>query len=274
MPADRTRLDAAWTALAELGITLDDLQQDARPPQPTVEAYLPKVVAAAGPGSRRAYRTYWTRMAMTWRNRPIDTITATEVQAMQVQAAEHATARRNHRDGRYAGEIFLAAARAFYNRTIADNLINATDSPAHQIGKPRRLPSTRRALTYTELADINQVARTTGNDPILDALLLRLHTETACRRGGALNLRRMDLDTDRGLVLLREKGGTTRWQPISLDLATRLAEHARIRGAVLPTDTLLRYRNGRPLTGRRYDHLWHRIGHHLAWVAVHGVTVH
>ena len=45
-----------------------------------------------------------------------------------------------------------------------------------------------------------------------------------------------------------------------LDLATRLADHARIRGAVLPTDGLLRYRNGKPLTSRRYDHLWHRIG--------------
>jgi hypothetical protein len=33
-----------------------------------------------------------------------------------------------------------------------------------------------------------------------------------------------------------------RWQPITLHLATCLAEHAAARGAVLPTDALLRFR--------------------------------
>ena len=97
--------------------------------------------------------------------------------------------------------------------------------------KPRRLPSTRRALTPDELAEINLAARTSGNDVILDALLLRLHTETACRRGGALGLRLADLDTNRGLIRLTEKGATVPWQPITLDLATHLNNHARTRGA-------------------------------------------
>lgn len=69
------------------------------------------------------------------------------------------------------------------------------------------------------MARLNQgeavVARITGNDAILDALLLRLHTETACRRGGALATRLQDLDTDRCLIKLREKGSTVRWQPIT-----------------------------------------------------------
>ena len=55
--------------------------------------------------------------------------------------------------------------------------------------KPRRLPSTRRAVTDDRLAEINQAAGDDGDDPELDTLLLRLHTETACRRGGALALR-------------------------------------------------------------------------------------
>ena len=46
------------------------------------------------------------------------------------------------------------------------------------------------------LAEINETAATTGNDPALDSLLLRLHTDTACRRGGALALRPQDLDPD------------------------------------------------------------------------------
>jgi integrase/recombinase XerC len=37
---------------------------------------------------------------------------------------------------------------------------------------------------------------------------------------------------------------------------------------------LLRYCNGRPLTSRRYDHLWRRIGQHLPWVAAQQVSTH
>ncbi|MEV4139863.1 site-specific integrase [Dactylosporangium sp. NPDC049742] len=274
MPADRQRLDAAWTALAELGVTLADLQRDARPAVPTFDEYLPQVLAAAGPGALRAYRSYWQRMTTAWGGLAIDTVTASDIQALQRRIVANARARRNNRGGRHAGELLIAAARALYNQAIADGLIQAADSPAHRVRKPRRLPSTRRALTPDELTEINQIARTTGNDTVLDALLLRLHTETACRRAGALGLRLQDLDAGRGLLLLREKGGTVRWQPISLDLAGSLVQHAAVRGALLPTDALLRYRNGRALTSRRYDELWRRIGRHLPWVAAQGVTAH
>lgn len=146
----------------------------------------------------------------------------------------------------------VAAARAIYNRAIADGLIDHKRSPAHRVAKPRRLPNTRRALTAWELEEINTTARISGNDTVLDALLLRLHTETACRRGGALGIRLEDLDSDRCLVKLREKGSTVRWQPNTPALATCLVEHAAARGAILPTDSLLRFRDGRPLTSRRY----------------------
>jgi integrase len=204
----------------------------------------------------------------------LDAIAASDIEAMQRQMAATARSRRNSRSGRHAGEHVIAAARAIYNRAIADGLIGAAASPAHRVVKPRRLPSTRRALTPHELEQINLAARTSGNDVVLDALLLRLHTETACRRGGALGLRLVDLDTSHGLVRLTEKGSTVRWQPVTLDFAAHLDEHARTWGAVLPTDRLLRYRNGRAITSRRYDHLWKRIGAQLPWVAVHGITTH
>jgi hypothetical protein len=38
-------------------------------------------------------------------------------------------------------------------------------------------PGARRALPDARLAEINHVAATTGNDPTLDTLLLRFHTE-------------------------------------------------------------------------------------------------
>jgi integrase/recombinase XerC len=95
--------------------------------------------------------------------------------------------------------------------------------------KPRRLPTTRRALPDNRLAQINETAATIGDDPELDTLILRLHTGTACRRGGALALRPRDLDPEQWLILLREKGETVRWQPVSPTLMALLIEHGRER---------------------------------------------
>ena len=68
-------------------------------------------------------------------------------------------------------------------------------------------------------------AAITGNDPELDSLLLRLHTETACRCGGALALRCCNLDSEQCLIRLREKGETVRWQPVSPTLMHQLLAH-------------------------------------------------
>ncbi len=125
---------------------------------------------------------------------------------------------------------------------------------------PTRLPSTRRALSTRQLTQINHVAETTGDDPELDTLILRLHLETACRTGSALNLRTEDLDPEQCLIRLFGKGGTLHWQPVSPTVMARLIEHSE-RGPD-PGQQLLRYRHGRPITRRRYDHLWNRIGRH------------
>jgi integrase len=139
-----------------------------------------------------------------------------------------------------------------YKHAQEDSLINPADNPARKVEKPRRLPSTRRAVADKRLAEINHAAAATGDDPELDTLLLRLHTETACRRGGALALRPQDLDPEQCLILLREKGETVRWQPVSPTLMTALLGHAGERHAP-PDGQLLRYRNGRRITYRRYE---------------------
>jgi integrase len=105
-------------------------------------------------------------------------------------------------------------------------------------------------------------------------LLIRLHTETACRRAGALALRPRDLDTDQCLIFLREKGGTSRWQPVSRTLMRHLLAHHAERGDGDRNGSLLHYRDGRPLTYRRYDHLWARIGQHLRWVHTQQISTH
>ncbi len=116
-------------------------------------------------------------------------------------------------------------------------------------------------------------AATSGDHPELDALISRFHLETACRLGGALSLRRQVLDREQCLVHPREKGGADRWQPLSPTLMQHLHDHATVRNAPF-TGQLLRYKHSRPITRRRYDHLWNRVGKSLPWVAAQGVTTH
>ena len=217
--------------------------------------------------------SYWKRVVEKWGSLRLGEPTPSDVRQFAKEIKENALRRRNGRGGRSAVENFIGALRCLHNKAEDDGLIDHTGNPASKVGKPRRLPSTRRAIADTQLAEINQVAAATGDDPGLDALILRLHTETACRRGGALALRPRDLDPEQCLILLREKGETFRWQPVSPTLMAALTRHGEERHA--PRDgVLLRYRNGQPLTYRRYDGLWERIGEHLPWVRTQGISTH
>lgn len=273
--AGKAELDAARLMLARMGISPADLLNGAstRPPAPTFADYVPVVAHAVSDASRRAYGSYWKRIVEQWANRRLDEPTPSEIKQLAEHVRTHVVVRRNARGGRSAVENFITALRCLYNHAVADGHISEADNPARKIDKPRRLTTTRRAVPDTRLAEINQVAATTGNDPALDTLLLRLHTETACRRGGALALRPADLDPDQCLILLHEKGDTVRWQPISPTLMTHLQDHVRERPAP-PGERLLRYRGGRSITSRRYDHLWERIGSHLPWVATQQISTH
>ena len=139
-----------------------------------------------------------------WR---IDEPRPSEIEQLRERVRAGVVVRRNARGGRSAAEHLVAALRCLYRRAVADGYLNPADNPALKVDKPRRLPSTRRAIGDARLAEINDVAARTGDDPALDTLLIRLHTETACRRGGALSLRPRDLDPDQCLIYLREKGG-------------------------------------------------------------------
>lgn len=271
--AGQAELEAAQLLLERMGITPDQLLQAAKPrrPAPTFAEYIPVVEAAVGPGTRRVYGTYWNRLRDLWGHRAIDEPTPSQIKQLCEDVRANVVVRRNARGGHKAVEHLIAALRCLYTHAIADGL--AEENPALKVPKPRKLPSTRRAVPDTRLVEINRVAASTGNDPELDTLILRLHTETACRRGGALALRPRDLDPDQCLILLREKGDTVRWQPVSPTLMAHLLQHAQQRHAP-PEGRLLRYRNGKPITYRRYDHLWQRIGEHLPWVAAQGISTH
>ena len=233
-------LDAARLILGRMGITPEDLFRDPdRAQAPTFAEYVPVVSAAVSAGTRRVYGSYWNRLVEHWGTRRLDEPTPSEVKQLSEYVRTHVVKRRNGRGGRGASEHLIAALRCLYNHAIADGVIREADNPAGKVAKPHRLQSTRRAVPPDRIAEINHAAASSGNDPQLDTLILRIHQETACRRGGALALTPADLDPDQCLVLLKEKGDTQRWQPVSPTLMRHLLAHATERG-VPANERLLR----------------------------------
>lgn len=269
-------IEAARLLLARLGVTAEQLLQSQCVPRstvPTFAQYIPVVSATVSVGTCQAYSSYWNRITERWGHRHLDEPLPSEIEHFAMTIRTSTVIRRNARGGRSAAEHLIAALRCIYRHAENDGYLPPGTNPALKVAKPRRLTSTRRAIPDGQLAQINHITSTTGNDPALDALILRLHTETACRRGGALALTPDDLDPNQCLVRLAEKGDTVRWQPVSPTLMAHLQHHAQTRGA--PHDgQLLRYTNGRPITKRRYDHLWDRIGKHLPWVATQQISTH
>jgi integrase len=301
--SEPAEIAAARLLLERLGVRPEELLNhtgaarggtDSAVAVPTVGEYLPRVLAAVSPGTRQAYEPYWRRIEQAWGSRRLDELGAVEVQQLAERTRGAAVVRRNSRGGQSAAAHLISAARCLYQYAENDGLITPATNPARRARKPRTLASARRAIPDARLAEINHVVATTGNDPELDTLILRVHQETACRRGGALALRPCDLDRQQCLVLLREKGHTQRWQPVSPTLMQHLTTHAAERqhdGDKADTNPasegsdnqpakadddrpLLRYRHGLPITVRRYDYLWNRVGEHLPWAAAQGITAH
>jgi integrase/recombinase XerC len=269
-------ITAALLLLKKMGVDPADLLQDpaAAPEIPTFADYIPRVSRAVSAGTRRVYATYWNRIVDTWGPRLITEPSPLEISQFAEDIKANVVHRRNARGGLAAAEHLIGALRCMYNRAVADGFLPAAENPAARVPKPRRPPASRMALPDGRLAEISAVAGSTGDDPALDALIIRLHSETACRRGGALALMPEDLDPEHCLIRLREKGGTERQQPVSPTLMTHLLAHAESRGGLDSRVRLLRYATGKPITGRRYDYLWRRLGEHLPWVKTQQVTAH
>lgn len=268
-------IEAIQALLDRLNLRPEQLLSKRDPaPMPTFAEYVDRVSAAVPASTLRVYGTYWRKLRAAWGDRTIDEPSHTEVKQFVLDIKSQVVVRRNARGGRTAMEHMVGAFRCLYRFAIDDGYIASSDSPAATVEKPRRLPSNRYALTPGQLAEINGTAAATGNDPHLDSLLLRLHEETACRRGGALALRPVDLNRQLCLIRLREKGETERDQPVSPTLMTALIRHVELRGDGDELSQVLRARNGKPITRRRYDYLWGRLGNEIPWVRALGVSAH
>jgi len=274
MTVDLDTIHAARVLLSQLNLSPDDLTWIPPATVPTLADYLPhrhrRTRAWCAPHLRQLLATHPRRL----RRSTSDQVSATDIETLLRQVIADRVLRANRQAGQYTGQHLIGALRAIYTRAVADGLIRADHNPAAVVRKPRRPPTTRRALHPAELAAINTTTATTGDDTPLDTLILRLHTETACRRAAGIALTPDDVDPEWCLLRLHEKNGITRWHPASPTLTRALLEHHGHRGSGNPTEQLLRYRDGSPVTTRRYDHLWHRVGIHLPWVAKQGITTH
>ena len=129
--------------------------------------------AAVSAGARKAYGSYWNGVVEQWDARRLDEPTPSETRQLVAHVKAHAVPRRNARGGRSAAENLFAALRCLYRHAQDDGLIDERDNPARNVEEPRDLTSTRRAVNDARLAQINQIAATTGDDPELDTPALR-----------------------------------------------------------------------------------------------------
>lgn len=208
-------LDSALQLIASrLGVNIADFTDRVAAPQTTstFSEYIAKLRTASPRTTTRNYSSYWRIFEDAWGDRTLDEPTATD---LVQRHRSRAVVRANSRGGRGAAANMVSALRCIYRHAELDGLISPADNPAQKIAKPRRLDSPRHALTRDQVIAIGEVASSTGNDTELDALIVRIHIEAACRRAGVLGLQVGDLDPDSCLLRLREKGETIRWQPIS-----------------------------------------------------------
>ncbi|MGY1947249.1 site-specific integrase [Nocardia asiatica] len=263
---NREDVDATLQLVASLGLTLDDLAsaQPDRARMPTIGQYI-QWVGIKNPEGTGHYRWYWPVIEMAWGHRPLDSLTAVEIEERAARQRLRAVVRANSRGGRGAEANLIAAMRFLYQNAQDDGLIEPDANPAAQARKTTQPPGPARALSVERIEDLGRVASTTGDDTELDALILRLHIETACSRGPALALRIEDLERDDCLIRLHEYRGAIRWQPISPTLMTRLLDHGRHRGGRQATDRVLRYQNGTPADLARYQYLVRRFRRELPW---------
>jgi len=272
---DSTNIALVRQLMDSLGVTTADLDGPASASAqpllgvPTVAEFHVTVLALATEGQRRTYANHWRSLVEMYGARLVNSLRKTELEAVTQAAKKNSRTRANSRNGSGAQENCVAALRHFFTKAVDDGLLR--ENPALKLVKPKRQASHRRPLKPEEVEQLWTVTVTTGNDPALDALLFRFHLETGARRGGALALRVRDLNRKNQTVLLREKGETERWAPVSSTLLDALEDHTASRGAAAPDDALFRYKPskgaaaGRPLTYRRYDNLYARWQAALPW---------
>ena len=155
--SQQAAVDAALLILERMGLSPDDLTAAPRerPAVPTFAEYVPVVSGTVTGGTRKAYGSYWNRVTEQWGTRRLDEATPSEIKQLVAHVRANVVLRRNARGGRSAAENLIAALRCLYKHAEDDGFIEERDNPARKVAKPRRLPSTRRAVADVRLAENN-----------------------------------------------------------------------------------------------------------------------
>ena len=253
----------------------------------TVDGLMPSVMEALPRRSARTYKPGLRFLEARMGAARVDSVTAVQLRQLRDElhaASGNQTVRRAQDTGRAlrtydpgafgqgAAENFVTAVRFFFRYAIDAGLLEK--SPAEAVSVPRRHPSLRRPLTSEELTQIWDVAVGTGMDPELDGMILTVLRHTACRRSGLLGLALTHLDLDGGRILLTEKYSDTRALPMAPRLIADLLDFAHARGSGRPSDPVFRYRNGDPLTRRRFNSLFDRVDRHTTFSETLNVSAH
>ena len=266
--------EAALRAVAaQFAASREDLERIAatleRTSVPRVEEFLPQVRLMLTGRTLETYRHHLDTLIAAIGSKHLDEISLLDLEQLAVRVRQTALDRQQSLHGFGAQESFVNATRFAFNCAVKAGHLR--ENPAARLERPRRRRSTRRALSGDELSAIFDATLHTSRDPELDLLILAFARETACRREGIINLTVDDLHPAPS-ARLYEKFDERREVPLSIELDEALRTHAMKRGGA--AGSVFRYRNGDPVTDRRFDTLFQRIGDHLPWVRSLGISLH
>lgn len=239
----------------------------------------------------RTYDTTWRRLELKYGDALVRNLTDEDVTEIALSAQTSAVEKLNAKNAKRMAKGFaaipgagivgynraLAALSVFFNYSMDKKFID--ENPMTSVDYLREPESKRGRMTADEIDELLHTAISGGDDPLLDHTFLWTLLETAARVGGLLNLQLQDINMKNQTIMLYEKGGKYREQPVTLELAIALMTLATSRGATMPTDSVFRYRvgskfSGCPMTSRRVDTIWKRLRNELPWVEERRVSSH
>ena len=239
----------------------------------------------------RVYDNHWKRLESIFGERDIAELKANDVIKVALLAEEDSINHWNNINtsrqqkglplkeftGANAYNACVDAISVVFKYAIDEELI--TLNRTHSISRKEIDPPKRHGLSSTQIVELLDTAASGGNDPMLDHLIMWTQVETGARMSGILKLQLGDIDTKRQTIMLVEKRSKKRIQPVTRELMENLMRLASTRGAKERTDSVFRYLPNKdgisnPLTSKRFETLWKRLGQTLPWVASQGISSH
>jgi len=178
-----------------------------------------------------------------------------------------------------AGYNAVGAWRYMFKVAVDDRHLAKGMNPAADLVKPKRSDRRRMALEDEHFEQMVELIGSTGDDPQLDALVLRFIDITGARREGLLNLQVGGIDREECTVRLHEKFDTVFDQPVPDMFVDELLTFAAARGSVARTDPVFVKRTASggftPMGRRRYDYIFtDRLQSSFTWADKLQVTAH